>query len=114
MGDVQFRDAMIDLLVPGAMARDGFTPAAQQAVANMPPVDHAHTTDYLARLCRKMPDRCAAPTLTVLATYAWHRHGNKALAERALDRAVRCLPGYRLATLMEQMVDADLRQGETA
>jgi hypothetical protein len=35
--------------------------------------------------------------------------GNGALTRVALDRALRCDPGYRLALLLERMVDLGLR-----
>jgi hypothetical protein len=46
--------------------------------------------------------------LTLLATYSWW-HGDGALARVALDRALRCDPGYRLARLLELMLDEGIR-----
>lgn len=55
-----------------------------------------------------LPDEHAAPALTVLASFAWWG-GNPALARVALNRALRCHPGYRLALLLEQMIDLAIR-----
>ena len=60
------------------------------------------------RLCAMTPDSHAAPVLSVLAAWAWW-NGNGALARVALDRALRCDPGYRLAQLIEQVVDLAIR-----
>ena len=62
-----------------------------------------------------MPVRCptsaraeAAAVCTVAAHVAWVE-GDGALARAAIDRALRLVPGYRLALLLERLVDAGLR-----
>ncbi len=55
-----------------------------------------------------LPDEVAAPALSVLASFAWWR-GNGALARVALNRALRCDPTYRLALLLDRMVDLAIR-----
>jgi len=46
--------------------------------------------------------------VTVLATFTWWR-GDGAVTRVALDRALRVDPGYRLAQLLERMVDLAIR-----
>ena len=55
-----------------------------------------------------MPDEHAAALLTVLANLAWWL-GDGALTRVALDRALEHSPGYRLARLLERMVDLGVR-----
>jgi Domain of unknown function (DUF4192) len=55
-----------------------------------------------------LPDELAAPALSVFASFAWWR-GNGALARVALARTLRCDPEYRLARLLQQMVDLAIR-----
>ncbi|WP_344190419.1 DUF4192 domain-containing protein [Pedococcus aerophilus] len=65
----------------------------------------------LARLqtaVRAVPDEEAAALLTVLANLAWWL-GDGALTRVALDRALEHTPGYRLAVLLERMVDLGVR-----
>ena len=62
----------------------------------------------LVTLAQHATDEHAAPILTVLAAYTWW-HGDGALARVALDRALRCDPGYRLARLLELMLDEGIR-----
>jgi len=57
-----------------------------------------------------LPDDVAAPALSVLASFTWWR-GDGALTRVALARALRCDPGYRLALLLEQLVDLAIRPG---
>jgi hypothetical protein len=62
----------------------------------------------LCELSAALPDRWAVPTLTVLASFSWWR-GDGALTRIALDRALRVDPEYRLARLLERMVDLAIR-----
>ncbi|EWS99891.1 hypothetical protein N865_20010 [Intrasporangium oryzae NRRL B-24470] len=62
----------------------------------------------LIRLATLLPDPHAAPALTVLAAHAWW-HGNGALANVALARALRADPGYRLAQLIQLMLDEGIQ-----
>jgi len=64
--------------------------------------------DALIHLCAMLPDHVAAPALSVLASFVWWR-GDGALARVALDRALRCDPTYRLAQLLQRMVDLAIR-----
>ena len=62
----------------------------------------------LTRLCAMSPDRHAAPPCTVLASFAWWR-GDGTLARIALERALRCDGDYRLAQLLQLMVEQNIR-----
>lgn len=62
----------------------------------------------LCNLCAALPDVWAVPALTVLATFTWWR-GDGALTRVALDRALKADPHYRLAQLLERMVDLAIR-----
>jgi hypothetical protein len=62
----------------------------------------------LCELSAALPDVWAVPTLTVLASFTWWR-GDGALTRVALDRALRFDPHYRLARLLERMVDLAIR-----
>ena len=65
----------------------------------------------LLALCRSVPDECAveaAAVCTVAAHVAWIG-GDGAIARVAVDRAVRLDPGYRLARLLERLIDLGLR-----
>ena len=64
----------------------------------------------LIGLCTMQPDDLATPALSVLASYVWWR-GDGALTRVALARALRCDPDYRLALLLQQMVDLAIRPG---
>jgi Domain of unknown function (DUF4192) len=65
----------------------------------------------LAQLCRRVPDAQAAPMLTVLANFTWWL-GDGALTRVALERALHVEPGYRLARLLDRMVDLAIRPRE--
>lgn len=68
----------------------------------------------LLTLCRSIPDECpdeAAAVCTVTAHVAWVC-GDGALARCAVDRALRLSPDYRLARLLERLVDQGLRLPE--
>jgi Domain of unknown function (DUF4192) len=64
----------------------------------------------LIGLSAMLPDSHAAPVLTLLASFTWRR-GDGAMARVALARALRCDPDYRLALLLQQMVDLAIRPG---
>jgi transposase len=51
--------------------------------------------------------------LTVLANLAWWQ-GDGALARTALERALVVEPGYRLARLLDRLVDLAIRPRATA
>ncbi|MEO3939270.1 DUF4192 domain-containing protein [Dermatophilaceae bacterium Soc4.6] len=132
--DVQVRDALVAWLTPGSIDRNAFGPAAQEVLAGLPhpspgeafsdvdrdgsgegnhvAANHHLVQDRLIRLCTMLPDEHAAPALTVLGCLTWWR-GDGALTRVALDRALRCEPEYRLAQLLEHMVDLGIRTAPT-
>ena len=65
----------------------------------------------LLALCRSVPDECpaeAAAVCTVAAHVAWV-DGDGAIARAAVERALRLAPDYRLAQLLEQLIETGLR-----
>jgi hypothetical protein len=121
--DVGLRDAVIAWLCPGTLPMELLPDDLADAVAvSLPAPVWAERGGgdtkgvvagrrLLARLqwvVRAVPDDAAAPVLTVLANYAWWL-GDGALTRVALDRALAHDPGYRLARLLERMVDLGLR-----
>ena len=121
--DVDLRDGLIAWLCPGTMPLELIDPRLfvllsrslpdplwldwdigdVQQVIGLQRVEHR-----LCELCAALPDVWAVSALTVLASFAWWR-GDGALARIALDRALRVDPHYRLARLLEQMVDLAIR-----
>jgi hypothetical protein len=69
--------------------------------------------DRLAMVCRAAPPELSPGPLTVLAHVVWWQ-GDGALARTALDRALAVDPDYRLAALLERMVDVAARPTATA
>ena len=121
--DVGLRDALVAWLCPGTLPLELLPDDLADAVATVLPApawadrgsgDRASVVAgrrLLARLqwvVRAVPDEAAPPVLTVLANYAWWL-GDGALTRVALDRALAHDPGYRLARLLERMVDLGLR-----
>lgn len=121
--DVDLRDALIAWLCPGAMPRDLIDPrllGMLSAALPAPPrldgevgeIQHVLRLERIERrlceLCAALPDVWAVSALTVLASCAWWR-GDGALTRIALDRALRVDPHYRLARLLERMVDLAIR-----
>ncbi|MDQ1482825.1 MAG: hypothetical protein QOF35_901 [Actinomycetota bacterium] len=136
--DVDLRDALIAWLCPGTLSQDVLDPIIfdqMRQALSVPPwwwdragddteasaEDHVQDdADPLQvigeqrierRLCALsavLPDQWAVSTLTVLASFAWWR-GDGALTRVALDRALKVDPNYRLAQLLEQMVDLAIR-----
>jgi hypothetical protein len=64
-------------------------------------------------LVRAVPDEHCAPVLTVLASVAWWM-GEGSVARVALERALEHVPDYRLARLLEQLLDHGIRPGGEA
>ena len=62
----------------------------------------------LEELVRAVPSGEAAPLATVFAYVAWY-YGDGTLARVALDRAFAEVPDYRLAALVDQLLDVGLR-----
>lgn len=107
--DVNFRDALIAHMCPGLLPEDLIDSETLLLTADLPEVQGDETViDSLVELCAGIKDSEAAPALTILANLAWDR-GDGALTRIALERALRCEPTYRLAQLLEQMVDLAIR-----
>ena len=120
--DVHLRDALIAWLCPGTLDLHLVDPALRDQLRDLLPVrgwgrgqpDSAEVTAQrrvearLMALCRVLPDEWAVAALTMLANVTWWR-GDGALTRVALDRALAADPGYRLATLLERMVDLAIR-----
>jgi len=73
----------------------------------------ARLQQRLCWLARQAPEDHAPGVLTVLAAYAWHC-GDGALTNSALDRALRIDPSYRLALLLQRVVELGLREEHPA
>ncbi len=120
--DVDLRDALIAWLCPGTLAQELIDPMLflqlSRALVGPPWLGGQSRGDQvialqrierrLCELCAALPDQWAVSALTVLATFTWWR-GDGALTRIALDRALRVDPGYRLAVLLERMVDLAIR-----
>jgi hypothetical protein len=120
---VDLRDGLIAWLCPGTLPReliDGMlfeqlSQALPQPIwldGGLGDVEQVlalqRVEQRLCELCAALPDEWAVPALTVLAAFAWWR-GDGALTRIALDRALRVDPRYRLAQLLERMVDLAIR-----
>jgi hypothetical protein len=121
--DVDLRDGLIGWLCPGTLPKDLVDPVMFLQMSRALPEPPWLDADASAmaqvvgrqrigrRLCElsaALPDVWAVPTLTVLASFTWWR-GDGALTRIALDRALRAQPHYRLARLLEAMVDLAIR-----
>ena len=73
----------------------------------------AGLVERLAMVCRAAPPELSPGPLTVLAHVVWWQ-GDGALARTALDLALEVDPGYRLAALLEKMVDVAARPRASA
>ena len=121
--DVDLRDGLIGWLCPGTLPKNAIDPQLYRQMARALPrlpwleaaaadtaraVGRQRIERRLCELSAALPDVWAVPTLTVLASFTWWR-GDGALTRIALDRALRAQPQYRLARLLEQMVDLAIR-----
>lgn len=117
--DVELRDGLIARWCPDTLPLEALgAPLAHQLRTLLPEPPWAGGDDgpaagrrALARLqwlARAVPDEDAAPVLTVLASLAWWL-GDGAVAREALERALQARPDYRLARLLERMVDLGVR-----
>ena len=115
--DIAIRDGITALLMPDTLTPDLLAPPVRHLVDRIRqqlPVDigdpdaHRGLQERLIGLCAGTPDTAAAPPLTVLAAYAWWR-GDGATAAIAVARALRCEPGYRLARLLDLMLENGIR-----
>ena len=121
--DVALRDGLIAWLCPGTMPRELIDPrlvvllgralpdplSLERNVGDVQRIIRLQRIEQrLCELCAALPDVWAVPALTVLASFAWWR-GDGALTRIAIDRALRVDPHYRLARLLERMVDLAIR-----
>jgi hypothetical protein len=106
--DIDFRDAMVAHTCPGVLPWDLVSDELKAVFETMPKVVHEGALDRLVDLCSSLTDVWAAPALTILANYAWFI-GDGGMARLALDRALRCDPRYRLALLLDRMVQLAIR-----
>jgi Domain of unknown function (DUF4192) len=127
--DVDIRDALVAWICPGALTLDlvpdllrdqmmGVLPEPLRSVGDpeldpgLDPAAHSARCQRLERrlvaLCAALPEAWTVPPLTVLASFTWWR-GDGALTRMALERALSVDPDYRLARLLERMVDLAIR-----
>jgi Domain of unknown function (DUF4192) len=121
--DVDLRDALIAWLCPGTLPQDLIDPLLLVQMSHTLPeppwldgdagemaqvIGRQRIERRLCELSAALPDALAVPVLTVLASFTWWR-GDGALTRIAIDRALRADPGYRLAQLLERMVDLAIR-----
>lgn len=118
--DITVRDLVVARLTPGTLDVNAITGHAGALLRTLPAPSWETDTGWhrirtmsqlqhrLTQLCAMTPDSHAAPPCSVLASWAWWR-GDGALARVALERALHCEPNYRLALLLERMVDLAIR-----
>ncbi len=105
-GDVVDHDQAADLVVTmlEVGVRDAVLARALQRSADDP-------VPLFTELARQCPDDVAAPVCAVLAAVAY-RAGQGALAQVAVDRAIRAEPGHRLAQMLGELFNAGSRPEE--
>ena len=115
-----FRDALIFSICPDFVKRYPLSDQDREGLRSPlngieAPVDArlaVRMVHRLADVCAALPDPQAAPTLAILGTVAWW-HGQNALGEAAVERAVQTDPDCRLAQLVGTMLTLGIRpQGE--
>ena len=125
--DLALRDGLIAWLCPGSLPLDALDEDLVDQLRTCLPPQTWHSTPpsreaavagrrlqaRLAQLCRVVPDEQAAPALTVLANLTWWL-GDGALTRVALERALDVEPDYRLARLLDRMVDLAIRPRASA
>lgn len=125
--DLGLRDGLIAWLCPGFLPPDALdadlrslleTALPEQAWSASPATAESSIAGRrlqarLALLCRAMPREEAAPILTVLANLTWWL-GDGATTRLALERALEAEPDYRLAQLLDRMVDLAIRPRQSA
>lgn len=124
--DVTVRDAVIAWLAPGSLPPEAFDATVRRDIeARLPALATQAAGDGsadvlptralagLEAMCRRTPPRWAVPVLTVTAACRWWA-GDGARARVAVGRALIADPGYRLAALVEQLLDHAVRPGEPA
>ncbi|MEI2732743.1 MAG: DUF4192 domain-containing protein [Dermatophilaceae bacterium] len=124
--DRHLRDLLCAWLCPGTLDVDAFDPQlVERARARWPQPDVATAlgpgwapatsgllVERLCWLARQLPDGHAAGVLAVLASLTWWL-GDGALTRVALDRALAAAPDYRLACLLEHLLDLAIRPGQS-
>ena len=97
----------------GARVTDSsrWPPAAETVDSDVVSMERDELLHRLLALCRSVPDECAveAATLCTVAAHVAWIGGDGAIARVAVDRAVRLVPDYRLARLLERLIDLGLR-----
>lgn len=73
----------------------------RDGIAASPEPDVPVVVRLLAELCRRTPDAFAAPVCTLFGWLSYSTGGG-AVVSIALDRALRCDPGYEFARLLEE------------
>jgi hypothetical protein len=125
--DVTLRDLVIAWTCPGTLGLDVFDASVVDLADRcLPPHGedvlqapeerfraHNALTERLAELCRRVPVELSPPPLAVLASFTWWL-GDGALTRVALDRALAVDADYRLARLLERMVDLAIRPRRAA
>ena len=121
--DIAWRDALIAWLAPGVLpVEDLDAPVVRLLESSLPtwggmgfesvePTGRDEVLQRLLALCRCMPDEApgeAAAVCTVVAHVAW-AGGDGTVARAAVERALRLVPDYRLAKLLERLIDNGIR-----
>ncbi|HSF98512.1 MAG TPA: DUF4192 domain-containing protein [Ornithinibacter sp.] len=121
--DIAWRDGLIAWLAPGVLPVEDLEAAAVRLLESSLPAwggmgfdsergaGRDELLQRLLMLCRCMPDEVpdeAAAVCTVVAHVAW-AGGDGSLARTAVDRALRLVPDYRLARLLERLIDNGIR-----
>ena len=138
LADIEWRDGLVAWLAPGVLPVEALDRSVVRLIcAELPAwggmglaggpasrrgsgvrrvladdgLDRQELLHHLLALCRSVPDDCrdeAAALCTVTAHVAWGS-GDGAVARAAVERALRLVPGYRLAQLLEELVERGVR-----
>ncbi len=110
--DLALRDVLTACLCPGTLELEVFEPELQAlARAHLSPsvlVEPDRLVERLTWLARHTPQGHAPGVLTVLASLTWYL-GDGAFTRVVLDRVLALDPAYRLALLLERMLDLAIR-----
>ena len=106
--NIDFRDAMVAHTCPGTLSWDLVDDEVEAVFATLPEIVRNGAINRLVDLCSALADDSATPALTILANYTWFI-GDGGMTRMALERALRCDPKYRLAQLLERMVELAIR-----
>lgn len=119
LDDVELRDGLVARWCPDTLPLEALgaqlahqlrtlLPEPPWAAGDDAPTAGRRAVARLQWLARAVPDEDSAPVLTLLASLAWWL-GDGAVAREALERALAAQPDYRLARLLERMVDLGVR-----